>query len=203
MKIHDISKLIDENILVYPGDPSVKINKIKNIASDGWNISEFCMSTHTCTHIDTLLHIEDKSPGAENVPLEKCYGECQVLDLMEIPFGESITEKYLKKFVIEKNEIILIKTKNSILNNNEFKNDFVFLSKNGAEYLVKKGIKSVGIDYLSIGPKEVHKILLENEVLIFENLSLKKIRPKNYTFIGLPLKIKAEGAPARVILIEE
>jgi len=194
--------LLDEKMLIYPGDITTRIRKTQDIKTNGWNVSELYMSTHSGTHVDTLLHIMDDKDGVENIPLEKCIGECQVIDLTKIPFGECIKAEHLKDFSIEKNNIILIKTRNSTLDRKEFYDDFIYLSENAAEYLIKKDIKALGFDYLSIGSKMTHKILLINGVNIYENLDLKKIKPKKYIFIGLPLKIKAEGSPARVVLIE-
>ena len=76
------------------------------------------------------------------------------------------------------------------------------LSKDGAQYLVDKGIKAVAIDYLSIGPRDVHDVLLKNDVLVYETVNLTDIHPGKYFFIGLPLKIRTEGCPVRAILIE-
>ena len=38
--------------------------------------------------------------------------------------------------------------------------------------------------------------------LLFEGLDLKVVPEGEYTFMGLPLRLEADGAPARVILIE-
>ena len=106
------------------------------------------------------------------------------------------------KFEIREDDIILIKTKNSYSDYRTFQKDFVYLSESGAKYLLNKKIKAFGLDYLSIGPKEVHNLVILNDIIVFENLYLKNITPKRYIFVGLPLKIKLEGAPTRAILIE-
>ena len=63
----------------------------------------------------------------------------------------------------------------------------------------------IGIDYLSIEKFEdksfpSHKILLNNNVLILESLNLKNIQQGKYQIVALPIKIKAEAAPCRVII---
>ncbi len=77
-----------------------------------------------------------------------------------------------------------------------------------AEYLVEKGIKLVGTDYLSIekfhsGHHRTHITLLSNGVVILEGLNLSEVPDGNYELICLPLKIAAgagDGAPARAVL---
>jgi len=77
----------------------------------------------------------------------------------------------------------------------------------GARWIVNRGIRLIGIDYLSIGSYNkdgliTHRILLEAEIVVLEGLNLYGIDPRIYELICLPLKIVgAEGAPARAVLI--
>jgi arylformamidase len=87
-----------------------------------------------------------------------------------------------------------------------FQEDYVGLSKDGAQWLVDHGIKLVGIDYLSIAPytatRPTHEILLKAGVVVIEGLDLSKVSQGRYTLHCLPLKLAgADGAPARAILI--
>jgi kynurenine formamidase len=85
-----------------------------------------------------------------------------------------------------------------------------YLSKEGAEFLVSKGVSIVGLDALNIDSTisevwDAHGILLSNEVLIVENLNnLSSIDPsKNYCFSFLPLKLDdTDGSPIRAAAIE-
>ena len=83
---------------------------------------------------------------------------------------------------------------------------FVGVTEDGAQWLVDFGIRTVGIDYLSIAPfkksKPTHDILLKANVLVIEGVYLAEIEPGIWTMYCLPLKLKgSDGAPARVILI--
>ena len=106
---------------------------------------------------------------------------------------------------------LLLKTSNSQFwarGEREFQRDFVAVSEVGAEYLVERGIKLVGIDYLSIAPFDQsippHIVLLGAKVVVIESLDLSKVDPGGYQLICLPLKlVGVEGSPARVILIKE
>lgn len=67
------------------------------------------------------------------------------------------------------------------------------------------GVRTVGIDYLSIGREDegpaVHRALLGAEILIVEGLNFSGVEPGDYDFVCLPLKIRGgDGAPARALL---
>jgi len=46
MKIIDLTKLIYEDMDVYPGDPQVKIDQIHFLDKQGWQLRKLEMSTH-------------------------------------------------------------------------------------------------------------------------------------------------------------
>jgi arylformamidase len=80
------------------------------------------------------------------------------------------------------------------------------LSKDGAKYLVERGVKLVGIDYLSISPykqsRPIHEVLLKAGVVIVEGLDLSSVSQGRYTLFCLPIKLSgSDGAPARAMLI--
>jgi arylformamidase len=81
------------------------------------------------------------------------------------------------------------------------------LDPDGAEFLVERGIKLVGIDYLSIDKFKseshpTHFVLLKRNIAIIEGLNLSAVVPGDYTLVALPLNLRdADGAPARVILM--
>ncbi|GJQ48353.1 MAG: hypothetical protein HKUEN01_07390 [Candidatus Kuenenia stuttgartiensis] len=102
---------------------------------------------------------------------------------------------------------VLFKTVNSSYwKFSTFKKDFVYLTKDAAQYLVDKGIRLVGVDYLSVEKfesqlAETHHTLLRNDVIILEGLDLSNVERGRYELIALPLKIKdGDGSPARVVL---
>jgi arylformamidase len=77
-------------------------------------------------------------------------------------------------------------------------------SSHGAAYLAGVGVRTVGIDYLSIGHGDdgpaVHRALLGAQVLIVEGLNLSDVEPGAYDLVCLPLKIRdGDGAPARAL----
>lgn len=210
MKIYDVTVPITEQIPVYEGDPSVEI-KIKLSIKDGdaANVSQICMGLHTGTHVDAPNHFIESTRRVEDLDLEKLIGKCRVVE-----FSDDVSA-IEAKHVEELNgvERVLFKTKNSQFWNDfsqGFRKDFAYIEPEAAQVLVEKGVKLVGIDYLSVEnfdaeTPETHIILLEKEVIILEGLDLRAVPPGEYELICLPIKFAGgagDGAPARTVLRE-
>jgi arylformamidase len=71
---------------------------------------------------------------------------------------------------------------------------------------VERGIKVVGVDYLSVEQfrkpgAPAHHILLGAGTIVIEGLDLRDVEPGIYEMFCLPLRIVgSDGAPARVVL---
>ena len=81
-----------------------------------------------------------------------------------------------------------------------------YISPEAAKYLAAKGVRAVGVDYLSVGGYKkdgslTHRNLLNAGIWIIEGLDLSVVRPGTYKLICLPIKIfRSDGAPARAII---
>ena len=208
MKIHDISIPISPNMPVYGGDPAVQVTPVSRISDGaGSNCSMLCFGSHTGTHVDPPFHFVESGIKVDELPLGTLVGECLVYSVEE---GPAILRQQLEsKPIPEGAERVLFKTRNSALwQDKEFHNDFTYLSPEAAELLVDRGIKLVGIDYLSIDQFKspghaTHHKLLGSGVIVLEGLDLSQVEEGAYTLICLPLKIEdGDGGPARAILIE-
>ncbi|KON27708.1 hypothetical protein AC481_04105 [miscellaneous Crenarchaeota group archaeon SMTZ-80] len=203
MKIIDISMEINENMLTYPNNPKPMIKRYATIPTNRTNKSIISIGSHSGTHIDSRLHIKNGGDGSDELPLDSFYGECRILDLTDV--GNEIHREHLESFDIRAGEIILLKTENSRHQYNKFRRNFAHLKYDGAKHLLRKKIKTLGIDYLSVkkfgGDAEVHEKLINN-LTLFEGLYLKDVEAESNIFIGLPLKIKCDGVPARAILVK-
>ncbi len=201
----DVSLLIHEDMIFWPSDPKFVLERVSEISKgNNANLSKVSMGLHTGTHIDTPYHFLGEGKTLEEIDISRFYG---IVKVFEIRSEEKILLKDIENLNIERNDIILFKTKNSLLlQEKTFHENYVGLSLEVAEYLGNKEIKAVGIDYLSIGPKgeegrRVHKALLSKEIGIIEGLDLNNVSSGKYFFIALPLKIKGgEGSPVRALL---
>lgn len=205
--VYDVTLDISNKTPVFPGDPGVVVTPVISI-SDGHvaNVSNISIGSHMGTHIDAPKHFFDSGNTIDKLPIDSLVGTARVID---VPDRDFISAQDLKSFDIKSGEIIILKTRNSsFIEESEFNTKFVYLSRDAAEYLVEAGIKTVGIDYLSIeeyqsSDSSVHKILLSNNIVIIEGLKLKGIKQGKYEMAALPLKIQGcDGSPARVVLID-
>lgn len=204
-KIHDITLEIKPEMIVYPNNPAPEISFLRKVPKASSTLSRIVLGSHTGTHADALLHVEENSSGLDKIPLEAMAGECRVLAMEDVQF---VSKQELEKHDLKKGEIILLKTSNSKHGYEKFREDFAHITVDGAQCLAEKKVKTVGVDYLSVqkfhsGNQTVHSTLMEAGITIFEGLDLRGVKPGKYFFAGLPLKISGiDGAPARAVLIE-
>jgi arylformamidase len=169
------------------------------------NISVLSLGAHTGTHMDGPRHFFTGAPGLDTMPLDAVLGRARVIEIRD---RRSITVEELRPHRIRRGERILFKTYGSAARwrKRSFDGGFVYISEPAAQYLVKRGVRTVGIDYLSVGgykkdSAEAHRALLGGGVWIIEGLDLTRIAPGRYDMAALPLRILAsDGAPARVVL---
>jgi arylformamidase len=201
----DISVPIRTGMPIYPGDPGFAISRISDLASgDHATVSEVCMGLHTGTHIDAPAHFIDGAAGIAAMPFDATIGPVRVLS---IAAEQAVTAEDLFACDIHAGERILLKTRNSALwADNDFHEDFVYLTTEAAAYLASLPVRCVGIDYLSVGGfhfngTEVHRTLLGAGVWLIEGVDLARVEPGEYELICLPLWFaEGEASPARALL---
>ncbi|MFC7440913.1 cyclase family protein [Laceyella putida] len=205
MKMYDVSMSIVEGMQVYKNKEAKqpRISVVQDFDTAPCRESRMDMDVHCGTHVDSPLHMLPDGGTMETIPLERLVGPCRVLDLTHVTDG--IARADLEKFNIQPGEFLLLKTKNSY--KEEFDFEFIFLAKDGAEYLAEKGINGVGIDALGIERSQAghptHKTLFLADVIIMEGLRLKEVPEGSYFMVAAPIKlVDTEAAPARVILLE-
>lgn len=208
--IYDLTLTVRNEMAVWPGDPQVHLERIHKIEEgSNSNVTQMNLSVHTGTHMDAPVHFIPGAKSIETLPLEVLIGPAQVVHLADTV--SLITAKEIESAGIQPGVTrVLFKTRNSQIwqaENPPFETGFVAVSADGAEALVKMGIRLVGIDYLSIAPfkqsKQPHQILLRAGMVIAEGLNLSQVQPGRYTLICLPLKLGgSDGSPARVVLVD-
>ena len=209
MKVYDISVPLRADMPTYPGEPGPRLQFAKQLSKgDSANVSVLSLGSHTGTHVDAPSHFLDGAPGVDSLPPEALVGPAFVAE----HGGEShITAADLDALGIPADcQRLLFKTRNGRLwDDAEFQRDFIALAQDGARALAERGMRLVGIDYLSIerfrpDRHEVHETLLASGVVILEGLDLRQVPPGEYLLVCAPLNVVgAEGAPARVFLIDQ
>jgi len=204
----DISMTIRKDMLVYKGKDEIRprLTTVRDFSQGDAHESELQMNVHTGTHVDAPLHMLEDGENANLFFAENPFYKSKLLDLTEI--DEKITAADLKEYNIEKNSFIILKTKNSqpgFLEKTPEK--FIYLAESGAEYLIDKNIKGVGIDTNGIERAQsehpTHKKLLAEKIIILEGLRLNQVPAGSYIMLLSLLKIAdSDGLPGRAYLFE-
>lgn len=206
MNLVDLTHIIDSDIPVFPGDTPPKLSNHCTWEKDGFLESRLDISSHTGTHIDAPAHMLKNGKTLERFSLESFTGKGIVADissksLQNINIDDII---FLEKFR-GKIDFILFNTGwSSFWKDTRYLKDFPGLTAETAGWLTSFHLKGIGIDTISIDrinsrDYSVHKILMEQNLLIIENLTnLKKIAGDIFTFFCMPVKFKqADGSPVR------
>jgi arylformamidase len=194
----------------YIGDPAPKVARYKSLAKDGVNLSMLTLGSHTGTHVDAPVHFVKGGTALDGLPVESFVGEAAVLDFSGKPAGSPITASDLQEHsaVVRRGIIVLLYTGLSKKwEDKRARRRITYLDGNAAGWLVKRGVKAVGIDYLSVeefGAKApvAHFTLLSHGIPIIESLNenLSVLVGRRILFFCLPIKVGGcDGAPARAM----
>lgn len=202
----DVSVPLHNGLVHWPGDPAFSIHRVLDQQNgDVCTVSHISLGVHTGTHMDAPLHFIKDTPTMEQMPLDAIIGPARVIAIQD---RKSITRAELEPWRLQEGERVIFKTANSekIWHDQPFDEDFIFIDHSGAQHLAECKVRTVGVDYLSVGgykqdAVETHRALLGAGIWVVEGLALMNVEPGAYEFICLPLKlVGSDGAPARAIL---
>lgn len=180
MRIYDLTHALEDATPVYPGDPPVRVKEIFTVERHGFSVRSIAMSTHAGSHMDAPAHFIQGGKGADAVDLKDLMGPAVVLE----NFSAAVPKGSVRVLA---------------------KEGHLCLAQ--AEALVRAGVRVIGTakDSVEEDPAyAVHRVLLQAEVVILENLKLDGVEPGRYHLIALPMKIKgADGAPVRAVLLDD
>lgn len=213
MKVYDLSIALRPGMVVWPDDPEPALQShLSTRQGDPCNVARLTLGTHNGTHVDAPFHYFSNGKTVEQVPLDRLVGPARVVEVAgEQDLGAAALEALAAAGALPPGtERVLFKTRNTLrrlLAEPFFHTDYIAVTPEGAEWLVAHGIKTVGVDYLSVETYEAedertHRTLLAAEVLIIEGLNLHGVPPGDYTLVCGALKLAGgDGAPARVFLL--
>ncbi|MGO8673155.1 MAG: cyclase family protein [Capsulimonadaceae bacterium] len=210
MKIHDISITTTSETVTWEGEEKGHtIEWLAEVGADSVaSLSVQSFGSHTGTHLDAPRHFIEGGATVESLDLTALVGPADVAAIE----GDVVTAAALEAAALPADcRRLLLRTTNTsrgLIEHAEFHRDYVGIAPDAAVWIVDRGIRLVGIDYMSIGPYgpdnvKTHRILLGAGVVVVETLLLAGIEPGRYFLAALPPKIAGlEGTPCRAILIE-
>ncbi|MCV2489346.1 cyclase family protein [Geodermatophilus sp. YIM 151500] len=198
--------LVPGRVPLYPGDTDLVVRRDQRRSlGDLANVSSMTCSLHCGTHVDAPVHFLDGREGVDAVPLDALVGPAWVADATGVR-GDIDAAALEGIDVPDDATRVLFRTTNSALwDEPAFVEDYVSLTPDAAAALVRRGVRLVGIDYLSVAsyrePAPTHEVLLDAGVVVLETLDLRAAEPGRWQLTCLPLRIPgADGAPARAVL---
>jgi arylformamidase len=205
----DISVPTSQRTTVFPGDPQPTFSwpGWSHEKGDPANVGFFAGGLHHGTHVDAPWHFIKGAKRLHEMPLEHWVGPCCVLDLRA-------HTKCIDAVALEAANVpagtkrLLFHTRNSDTDywHEPWNPNFVYIDKSAARWCVQHGVKTIGLDYLTIdSPDEPtfpsHLELLGHEVLIIENINLRHVPAGEYELLAAPVNlVGVDGAWCRAIL---
>ncbi len=205
----DLTHTIKNGMTVYVGDAVPRVAKFKTLSKDGVNLSVITLGSHTGTHVDAPAHFVKGGRRLDDLSVETFVGEAVVLDLSGVKAGSAIRASHLEAYEdeVKEGDIALINTGFAKRwNDPGARRMYTYLSGDAAEWFVRKKVKAVGIDYLSVeefGARApvAHVTLLSHGIPIIESLNENiSTLGRRVFFVCLPIKVGGcDGAPARAM----
>lgn len=193
--IYDISQEVF-SCTVFPGDPSPIGRKMETIAGGGiCNLTELTMCAHNGTHVDAPYHFLDEGKTIDELSLDAFVGDCYVVHHTGDVTAEDARNILDKAGEYNADKRILIGGKATV-------------TADAAKVFAEAKIKLIGNESQTVGPenapKEVHLILLGEEIILLEGIVLNNVPDGKYLLNAAPLNLGGcDGAPCRAILIEQ
>jgi arylformamidase len=202
----DVTVPIRHGMVHWPGNPEVRVDRHEKATADGGvsRTSALSFGSHTGTHVDAPLHFGVSHVGVDALPIDALIGPARVVAIEECA---AIARADVEPLDVQPGERLLLKTRNSTRcwATDEFVADYVYVTPEAAAYLVERRVRTLGVDYLSVGGRVdgaiTHRVLLGAGVCVLEGLDLSAVAPGAYDLVALPLRIAGgDGAPARALL---
>ena len=194
---------------VFPGTEPPVFEQANTLEENGFIEARITMYSHTGTHIDAPAHMFQDGRSLDEFPIEHFVGNASVLDFSSQEIKQ-IEVNDLQKFeplLTDMVEFVILRTGwSQYWGTPRYYDGFPYLTDEAATWLTQFNLKGIGIDAISIDVMDstvfsVHKIFMQRNILIVENLAnLASLDAPQFLFTVMPLKTKkADGSPARAI----
>ena len=207
--IYDVTVPLSAGLPAWEGDPATMIQRVASIEEGRpYNLSRLDLSVHSGTHVDAPRHFLVDGASVDKLPLAALVGPC----LVWAPPGVGPITAAMLGGLPDEVDQLLIKTAVGRWWEDEppaLPPDWRALTAEAAHVLLSRQLRLAGTDAPSIDAPDatdfpVHHALLGSEVVVVESLDLSLVAPGAYELVCLPLRIAgSDGAPARVVLLEE
>jgi len=172
------------------------------------------MESHISTHVEAPSHFVPVRHGrpahdVSEIALDRFFGMSVLVDCKDLAPKTPIGAEILRQAQVRQDDIVLIGNCPHPGENR------CYVARDGAEYLLERKIKMVGVDD-TVFPEDprvlgkeiekyyLHDLMLSNEIPVIEALSgLDRLRKTRFLFFGFPAAMGGlESFPIRAVAIE-
>jgi arylformamidase len=214
LRLIDLSQPVFDGCPNCPAHPPVRVTAGATHEKDGWRLELLSLASHTGSHVDAPLHKLAGGDSLDQLPLDRFVGEAFVVDLRDagasMPITADVLARRLRGRVTDRIVLLASGWGERRQRTDEWFYRSPFLSADGAQWLVERRVRGVGIDHYSIsGAAEpnnarVHEILLGGGAWIVEELKFPAevfALPQPVKFWSLPVNFKGfSGAFCRPVI---
>lgn len=203
----ELSHVIREGMVTLPNLPGPELGKhltreaSRDIYAPGteFEIGRFSMVTNTGTYLDSPYHRYPDGHDLTGFTLERTTDLPAVVVRLEDSKHGGIDAAALATYDVRGKAVLLHTGDDARFGTPDYVREPSFLTRDGAEWLIRSGAVLVGIDAANIddmtdGTRPAHSLLLGAGIGIVEHLTnLGQIPPTGATFTAVPLRIEGLG----------
>ena len=215
MKLIWLSHVLEESTPLYGGARNLDIKPHQSISSgDSCNTSLLTLPSHAGTHADAPYHFLSQGRTIDSYPPETwIFQSPEILNIPTEP-GQLINFSGISNSIHKENSIDLLLIRTGF---EKYRSQDIYwqegpgLGPDLANHIIKlyPKLRAIGLDCISISSMQhreegrvAHKILLEQGLLIFEDMSLPGVgeNERLERVMAFPLRfINGDGAPCTII----
>ncbi|WP_395295710.1 cyclase family protein [Kitasatospora hibisci] len=150
----DLTHQVTTAMPVYPGDPAVVLEPALTTATAGVNVLALHLGSQSGTHVDAPYHVDVTWPTLDGLPLERFTGPAVVADLRGLEPRTELTPELLAP-ALERagaGTVLLLATGWARHWGTDAYLAHPSLTTEAAEAIVAAGVRTVGVDALSVDP---------------------------------------------------
>jgi arylformamidase len=202
MRLIDISPLLEDDMVVWPGDTRFRRTTNSTVADAGCRLSEITTTLHAGAHADAPVHVIEGSLDIAALPLDAYIGRCVVVDVSAAGARPITAGDFPLEPIAAPR--LLFRT-GTFSDWRRWSESFASIAPELIDALANRGVILVGIDTPSVDAwgagLEVHRSLAARRIATLEGLVLDGVPAGEYELIAPPLRIRGgDGSPVRALL---
>jgi kynurenine formamidase len=188
---------------------------VSTVEKEGWNARLLHLYSHAGTHLDAQTHFGAGQETVDAIPLDRCLGPAQVVDVRDITAGMLILPEHLGPLASEfpAGDSLLLCTNWSrhLQEPLMYRDRLPRVSEALARWCVERQVRMLGVEPPSIADvnnlaelTRIHRLLLSGGVGVVEGLAnLEGLIGRRVLFMAVPLRIAdGDGSPCRAVAVE-